>query len=201
MRGRTFGHAAGLAAFVLFLAAPLAKAVPPAPGQAIEYKPYVMDHDYFSCQVPAAWELDRNAEEDEEYKIFEFYVRAPEPRTSINVRYLLADNEDFSDYQDFLERNSRNALGETKTKRENYGPVEKVKLAGLPAFRLQRDLMTFLNPYSKSDESASLRELLYVVPMKDGSFYVLEFSADASVYEAYLPVFEHVAASLKPGQR
>lgn len=201
MRNRTFVGAAGLAAVILFLAAPLAKAVPPAPRQTIEYKPYVMDHDYFTCQVPAAWELERNAEEDEEHLIYEFYIYMPAPQTSINVRYLLKDNEDFAGYQDFLDRNSKNVLGETKNKRENYGPVEKVKLAGLPAFRLRRDLMVYLHPESKSDESASLKELLYVVPMKDGSFYVLEYSADASAFEEYLPVFEHIAASLKPSQR
>lgn len=199
VRERTPGRAAGLAAAILILAAPLARAVAPARGQTIEYKPYLMDHDYFSCEVPADWDLERDA--DEEYRIFEFYVHAPAPRTSINVRYLLKDNEDFAGYQNFLDRNSRNVLGETKNSRENYGPVEKVTLAGLPAFRLRRDRMVFLHPESKSDESASLKELLYVVPIKDGSFYVLEYSADASAYETYLPVFEHVAASLKPGQK
>ncbi|HOW84555.1 MAG TPA: hypothetical protein P5119_04280 [Candidatus Aminicenantes bacterium] len=199
MRERTLGRAAGLAAIILVLAAHPAPAVPTAAGQAVEYKPYVMDHDYFSCEVPAAWDLERDAEEDEEYRIFEFYVHAPAPRTSINVRYLLKDNEDFAGYQNFLDRNSKNVLGETKNSRESYGPVEKVALAGLPAFRLRRDRMVFLHPESKSDESASLKELLYVVPISDGSFYVLEYSADASAYETYLPVFEHVAASLKPG--
>lgn len=198
-----------LVAAVLFLVAlPAAVAVPAIPpaatragAQTIEYITFVMDHDYFSCLVPAAWELERNAEEDEEYRIFEFYARAPEPRTDINVRYLLADNGDFAGYRDFLERNSKNVLGETKNARENYGPVEKTALAGRPAFRLRRDRMVYLHPESKDDASASLKELLYVVPIADGSFYVLHFTADASAYETYLPVFERVAASLKPGQK
>jgi hypothetical protein len=202
MNKKTIFRRTGLGAVVaLFLAALPAPGAAPAVPQDAAYATFVMDHDYFSCLVPAAWELERDAEEDEEYRIFEFTVRPPEPRTSINVRYLLADNEDFAGYEDFLERNSKNVLGETKNARENYGPVEKVALAGRPAFRLRRDLMVYLNPYSKSDESASLKELLYVVPVEDGSFYVLEYSADASVYETYLPVFERVAASFKPGQK
>ena len=197
----------GAAALALAALAALLQATPPAAAavtsgsQDPAFKTFIMDHGYFSCDIPADWEFERDAEEDEEYRIFEFYVQAPAPLTNINVRYLLADNEDFAGAEDFLERNSKNVLGETKNARESYGPVEKIALAGRPAFRLRRDRMVYLHPESKDDASASLKELLYVVPAADGSFYVLHYTAEASVYETYMPVFERVAASFKPGQK
>ncbi|MGZ8896158.1 MAG: hypothetical protein ACXW3H_08120, partial [Candidatus Aminicenantales bacterium] len=85
--------------------------------------------------------------------------------------------------------------------REHYGPVQATKLGGTKAFELRRERMVYLHPESKSDESASLKEMLYVVPMNDGSFYVLQYTAEAAVFEEYLPVFERVAASFKPRGR
>lgn len=193
--------AVALALLIGLCAAVEAQSAPGDPAQGTGFKPYVMDHSYFSCDVPAAWELQRDAEEDAEYGIYEIYLHAPAPMTNINVRYLLKDNGDFSGYKDFLERNSSNALGETKNARENYGPVLAAKLGGMKAFELRRERMVYLHPESKSDESASLKEILYVVPMKDGSFYVLHYTADAAVFGEFLPVFERVAASFKPRGR
>lgn len=193
------------AAVILALLCPLVAAdnlsLPRSPAQATIFKPYVMEKDYFSCDIPADWELQRDAEEDAEYGIYEIYLYAPAPLTSINIRYFLKDNEDFSGYQDFLERNSKNALGETKNARENFGPITKTKLAGKGAFELRREEMVYLHPESKSDESASLKEILYVLPMKDGSFYVLHYAAKTEFFGDYLPAFERVVASFKTDRR
>ena len=187
-------HAWLIAAGLLFMLCPAVQA------QEIKYTTYVMDHDYFSCEIPADWGFDRDAEGDEEYRIYEITIPVPGPMSDINLRCLLKDNEDFSGYQDFLNRNSRNVLGETKNSRESYGPVTKIKLAGRDAFSLRRDRTVFLHPESKSDESAAISEIIYVLPMEDGSFYVLHYRAAADRFQEFLPVFEHVAASFKPGK-
>jgi hypothetical protein len=204
LRKRPFNWIARLAV-VLALLGPLAANGAPSRDQGTAQEPafipYVMEHGYFSCEIPAAWDLQRDPEEDAEYGIYEINLYAPAPLTSINIRCLLKDNEDFSDYRDFLERNSKNALGETKSARENYGPVTKTKIAGKDAFELRREELVYLHPESKSDESASLKEILYVLPMKDGSFYVLHYTAKTEFFGDYLPVFERVVASFKTGPR
>ena len=49
--------------------------------------------------------------------------------------------------------------------------------------------------------SASIKEILCVLPMRDGSFYVLHFSAEAALFGDYFPVFERVVASFKTRSR
>jgi hypothetical protein len=168
-----------------------------AGAQEAAFKPYVMDNGYFSCDIPADWDLQRDAVEVEEYRIYEIALNGPARFTSIAVRYLLKDNSDFTGYKDFLSRNSKNVLGETDNPREHYGPVTKVRLDGRPAFELKRDRLTYLHPESTSDESVRLIEVLDVVPMKDGSFYVLHYTAEAGVFEEFLPVFKRVVGSFK----
>ena len=200
MRNRPFKGIARLAV-LLALLGPLAATGAPSrdrgTAQEPAFIPYVMEHGYFSCEIPAAWDLQRDPEEDAEYGIYEINLYAPAPLTGINIRCLLKDNEDFSGYRDFLERNSKNILGETRNARENYGPVTKTTLDGKPAFALKRDRMTYLHPESTSDESVRLIEDLYVLPMKDGSFYVLHYTAEADAYEEFRPVFERVVRSFR----
>ena len=166
-------------------------------AQEPAFIPYVMEHGYFSCDIPTGWDLSRDPEKDAEYKIFEIALNGPEGFTTIDVSYMLKDNEDFSGYRDFLDRNSRNVLGETDNAREHYGPVTKTTLDGKPALALKRDRMTYLHPESTSDESVRLIEDLTVLPMKDGSFYVLHYTAEADAYEEFRPVFERVVRSFR----
>jgi len=186
-------------AAVVAVACSLVLALPwaPARGQETAFEPYVMEHGYFSCDIPAGWDVRRDPAEDEDYRIFEIALDAPARFTSISVRCLLEDNADFAGYKDFLDRNSRNVLGETDNAREHYGPVTKTTLDGKPAFALKRDRMTYLHPESTSDESVRLIEDLYVLPMKDGSFYVLHYTAEADAYEEFRPVFERVVRSFR----
>lgn len=169
---------------------------------AEEFKKYTMENNFFSCEIPAGWDLIREREKDAEYKIYEIQLigpRADRAPTVINVSYYAKDNPDFIDYRDFLNRNSKNILGETRTKRENYGPVLKVELNKRIAYALERELMVYLHPNTKSDESVSIREQLYVVPASEG-FYVLHYSASRSIYNNYLQVFERIAQTFRPGR-
>jgi len=170
-----------------------------AQAKGAQFKLYSMDNNFFSCSVPSAWTLERDKDRDEEYKIYEIQLLAPKAAkapTSINVAFYAKDNEDFNGHQDFINSNSKNALGETKSTRENYEPVKSIKLAGRAGFELARERLVFLHPNSKSDESVQLKEKLYVLPAKAG-FYVLHFSAEKSAFLANQAVFERVAKSFK----
>lgn len=155
---------------------------------------YAMDENYFTCEIPATWQLERDSEKDAEYKIYEIQLIGPNADNSpseIYVSYYAQDNEDFTDYNNFLVRNSKNILGETKSKREKYGPINNVVLKGRKAFVLERERMVYLHPQSKSDESTYVKDKIYVLPAKDG-FYVLHYSAPKVCYDEQLSVFERV---------
>ncbi len=160
---------------------------------------FIMDNNYFSCGVPDGWRMEREKARDEEYKIYEVQLIAPEAEktpTAIYVSYYTKGNADFAGPEDFIERNSANALGETKSERETYEPVKKMKLNGRKASELSRAKTVYLHPESKSDESVKLQEKLYVLPAKSG-FYVLHFTASETAFNKYLKLFEQVAETFK----
>lgn len=164
---------------------------------------YAMDNNYFTCEIPAIWQFERDKETDAEYKIYEIQLIGPSAdnaSSEIYVSYYAQDNEDFTDYNIFLVRNSKNILGETKSKRENYGPVNKVVLNGRKTFELERERMVYLHPQSKSDESIHIKEKLYVLPAKEG-FYVLHYSAPKLLYDEQLSVFERVVQTFNPSEK
>ncbi len=180
-------------------AKPAAEAAPAAKKAAGgKYVTYSVD-GFFSCLVPDGWDKQRDEVKDKEYNIFEVELLAPgavKAPTSVFVSYYSADNEDFSDHNDFIDRNSKNVLGETKSARETYQPVKKSTLAGRQAFVLEREKLAFLHPETKSDESVALQEKLYILPAKAG-FYVLHYSAEKAAFAKHLAAFEKVAASFK----
>lgn len=170
-----------------------------AKTKGVQFNPYAMDNGYFSCSVPATWMLERDKEKDEQYRIYEIQLLAPKSEkapTSVFVSYYAKDNGDFSNYQNFISRNSKNVLGETKSTRETYEPLKKITIAGRKGFELSNEVLEYLHPQSKSDESVQMKEKMYVLPAKDG-FYVLKFSAQKAAFMENLPIFEKIARSFK----
>lgn len=164
-----------------------------------KFKAYALEGGYFSCQVPDGWGLERDKDKDEEYKIYEVQLLAPKSGkvpTAIQLSFFAAGNSDFKDLNDFVERNSRNALGEQRNSRESYAPVKETTLNGRKAFELSSEVQEYLHPESKSDETARIKEKIYVLPAADG-FYALRFSAEKKAFKANLAVFEKVARSFK----
>lgn len=160
---------------------------------------YVMDSSFFSCQVPAGWDVERDRKSDEEYSIYEVeFIASADGAGSVRIRisYYTPESSDFADYKDFAWRNSRNVAGETKNAREMYAPIKKVEVAGRKAYELVNERMVFLHPESTSDESTQVNEKMYVLPSTRG-FYVLRFTAGPGAYAQYVPVFEQVSRSLK----
>ncbi|MDO8805996.1 MAG: hypothetical protein Q7R35_16385 [Elusimicrobiota bacterium] len=188
-----------LAVSMLSLMAASACAGAQAKAKGVQFKLYAMDNSYFSCSIPVDWSLERNQEKDEQYKIYEIQLLAPKAEkapTSVFVSYYAKDNGDFNDYEDFISRNSKNVLGETKSTRETYEPLKKITMAARKGFELSNEVMEYLHPESKSDESVQMKEKMYVLPAKDG-FYVLKFSAQKTAFIANLPIFEKIAKSFK----
>lgn len=166
---------------------------------AEKFTPYSMDNDYFSCLIPADWSLNRDRDSDEQYKIYEIQLVAPRPARepiSIKVSFYARDNQDFNDYKDFINSNSRNALGETRNARENYAPVKEIKLNGRKGFLLGSERLVYLHPETKSDESVLIKERIYVLPAREG-FYVLRYSAPKADYNTFYRAFLRVARSFK----
>ena len=178
---------------------PAACAGTQAKTKGAQFKNFAMDNNYFSCSVPANWSQERDKDKDEEYKIYEIQLLAPKSEkapTAIFVSYYAKDNEDFNGHEDFISRNSKNVLGETKSTRETYEPLKKITIAGHKGFELSNEVMEYLHPQSKSDESVQMKEKMYVLPAKEG-FYVLKFSAQKTAFIANLPIFEKIAKSFK----
>lgn len=168
-----------------------------------ESKVYSMDKDYFSCVIPAGWKFTRDTSYEEEDGIYGIELAAPKSGKApalIFVTYYAPGNADFKGHDEFLARNSKNALGETKSPTETYGPVKKAVIGSAKAkgFSMARERKRFLHPEGKSEESVVLRETIYVVPAaKKGGFHVLHFSAPKDDYGKYLPVFRRLADSFK----
>ena len=138
---------------------------------------YAMDNNYFTCEIPAIWQFERDKETDAEYKIYEIQLIGPSAdnaSSEIYVSYYAQDNEDFTDYNIFLVRNSKNILGETKSKRENYGPVNKVVLMAAKPLNLSANgWCTYILKASRMRVSISKRNYMYCLPKKGFTFFTI----------------------------
>ena len=110
-------------------------------GQSTPTAPLSKDfqaaNGYFSCEVPAhGWEERSDPEMDPEYHEYNLsLVRSTaQGAVMIDVTYYAPESDSFTGPEDFIKRNTRNALGETKNARETYGQAEHVEDHGLKAF-------------------------------------------------------------------
>ncbi len=130
---------------------------------------YTIEGGYFSCDLPEGWALSRNPEEDAEYGIYEIRLSGGKGQggAEIVVSYCAPGNKDFSGYEDYVARNSKDAFGAVKTATSSYEPVKEIKLSGRPALELAREKFMYLHPHEKSTEGISLKEHIYVFPAKE----------------------------------
>jgi hypothetical protein len=183
----------------------LVLACPPgfAAGQAADKPaaPRFVQYDMgrFSCQVPGAWEASRDRDGEARRKIYELELLGPRAENApvmIYASYYAQGNTDFKTYSGFIERNSRDAVGRTKTPTRKYSPVKETKLNGGKAFSFERDVKEFLDPEGDSEETVAVREKFYVLPGKDG-FFVLHYYAPVSAFAKNLPLFSKMAETCK----
>jgi hypothetical protein len=163
------------------------------------FQKFVMDNNYFSCEIPKNWEFERNKEDEEKYKVFKIKLFAPgteKSPTTIYVTFYAKENKLFNDYNDFIERNSKDLFGGTGDENEKYTPVKKITLNKKKAFYFEVEAKEYLEPESKSEEFVIIKERYYVLPSKNG-FYVLHYTASKPVFQKHLPVFKKVLSSFK----
>ena len=155
--------------------------------------------DRFSCAPPAGWEARRDRENEVKTRIQKLELLGPRAEKApviIYASFYGAANTSFAGCEDFIERNSKNILGETESDTEKFSPVAKTTLAGKKAFVFDSEIKEYLRPESKSEESVIIKEKFYVAPAQ-GGFFVLHYYAPASAFNKHLPVFRKFAASCK----
>jgi len=165
---------------------------------AVKHEPYNMD--YFTCQVPAGWEAGRDKASEAKNKIYELELLGPRVESApvmIYAAYYAKDNGDFKTYDEFIERNSKDAIGRTETPTRKYTPVKETALNGIKAFSFEREVKEFLHPESTSEESVRVREKIYVLPAKEG-FFVLHYYSPVSAFNKHLPVFKKLISTFTP---
>jgi hypothetical protein len=155
--------------------------------------------DRFSCVPPAGWEVTRDRAKEGKTRIQKLELAGPgadKAPVLIYAAFYGAGNTSFAGYEDFIERNSKNILGETVSETEKFSPVKKITLSGKKAFKFDSEIKEYLHPESKSEESVVIKEDFYVVPAGDG-FFVLHYYSPASAFKKHLPVFKKFVAACK----
>ena len=162
-----------------------------------EYLYFKMENNYFSCEIPKNWELKRNREKEQKSNIYKIELLGPRAENApilIYAAHYRKGSATFADYKDFIERNSKNILGETKSDTEKFSPVTETSLAGKKAFEFDREIKEYLHPESNSEESVVIKEKFYVIPAKEG-FFVLHYYAPKAAFVQHLSVFNHIACT------
>ena len=163
------------------------------------FKKFTMDNEYFSCNIPKDWDFTKTDDRKAKKGVYGLQVVGPridDAPTLARVTFYLKNNIYFNGYTDFIDSNSKDIFGDTKTETDTYGPVEKIKLNGRIVYRFERELQANINPESKFGKFIMLKEKLYVIPSEKG-FHVLHFMSSSSSYSEYLPVFEEIVYSFR----
>jgi len=153
--------------------------------------------DRLRCLPPAGWKVMRDRKKEAVSGIQKLELAGPRADRAPVFMYASfygPSNPVFAGHEDFIERNSRNILGEKESDTEKFSPVKKAVLAGDEVFAFASEIKEYLNPENESGGSVVIKEKFYVRPVADG-FFVLRYYAPASAYGRYLPVFEKFASS------
>ena len=179
-------------------AAPVKAKAAAKPQQTTKYTNYNMES--FTCEIPGAWELKRDTVKEMKTKVRKLELSGPRAENAplfIYATHYRKGSSAFVDYKDFIERNSKNILGETESDTEKFSLVKETSLAGKKAFEFDSEIKEYLHPESKSDESVMIKEKFYVIPAKDG-FFVLHYYSPSSAFNKHLPAFKKLVATFKP---
>ncbi len=186
---------------------------------AMKSKDADKDNPYFSCWLPSDWrkkitkrkgsdceklkseELDdydamllkEICENDMAREKFLIELLGPAGKKVPTIIYLSysGNGGKFDDYKDFMEANSKSLI-----KTDKYAPVKKITVAGRKAFYIGRESRRYLDLNGKSEETAAIKESLFVLPGKDG-FYVLHYYALKSDFPKHLKTFNRITETFK----
>jgi hypothetical protein len=156
-----------------------------------------LSNSYFSALLPEGWtqKVSRGADS----QVFQVELKKITEAKIPVIIYLsfYPNNSEFSNYQDFIDSNSKNIFGETSTDKEQYGPVKKITVNGAEAFYLTRDHQDYLKFNKKSKETVKIKDINIVVPSSTG-FYILNYRSEESDTDEYFDVFNRIVKSFKP---
>lgn len=150
---------------------------------------------YFSVLIPVEWKRKISKGSSGVFQLELQKRTGAKIPVSIYISFY-PDNSEFSNYQDFIDSNSKNIFGETSTPREKYGPVKKITVNGMNAFHLSRDHKDYLHLNRNSNESVNIKDIYIVIPASK-SFYILNYRAAKSDTDKYLSVFNKIVKSFK----
>ena len=171
-----------------------------AQDQDIEtQKQYTIEGNYFKCELPDGWSINRSKISDEAEKVYGVWALGPRTKEGvavmITVDYYSMDNTLFKSPAEFIKRNT--TPGPIKIEGDRYSPVKTIKVANRNAKSFEKETSIFLPPNTPWAREIAIKEKKVVLPASEG-FYVLLYYAQASVYEKYFPWFERVLKSFTP---
>lgn len=161
-----------------------------------QFLPFTCYSNYFKVQVPADWKLYEDITAADAEKVYGMDVKGPANKdgafTSITVLYYGPDHLLFKSPEEFIKANSTPKGRGTAEKFERVTPAD---VAGKKASRIDRHV--FLTLPSRK-EAIPMHELLFVLPVEKGGFFVLEYSSAEDVFDKYVSIFDVVLATFKP---
>lgn len=164
-----------------------------------DFTRFKMVPEYFSCDIPKTWTSRRDPEREQKNRVYKLELTAPgtyKAPVTIYAVYYSTGNTVFKNYTDFIERNSKNILGETQSDTEKFSPVKQISLNGKKAFEFESEIQEYLHPESKSDEAVVIKEKFYVIPSSSG-FFALRYYAPKSSFNRHLGVFKRISSTFK----
>lgn len=172
------------------------------------YDKFVMDHDYFTCYLPASWKLERDREGDEKAGIFEVNLTMPEkakpeegeayffPDPLIYVGYYRKSNVQNKTYASFIKDYEKLAVKREGSDKSRYEKPKEIRVNGKEAAEIVYDVYQEKPRGPLFTTKYWLKAKFMVIKAKEG-FYVLAYKCPQEFYGQYLPVFEEVAKSFE----
>lgn len=172
------------------------------------YTKFVMDHDYFTCLIPAKWELQRDKGGDEKAGIFEIRLTKPDkakeedgekylfPDPIIYVGYYSKNNDQKKTYENYV-KDYDNLMQEHKgSERSTYEKPQNITFSGRDAVVQSYEVYQEFPRGPFFSIKYFLKAKFIIVRAEDG-FYVIAYKSPKEFYDKYLPVFEEVAKSFQ----
>lgn len=172
------------------------------------YDKFVMDHDYFSCYLPADWKLERDQEGDEKAGIFEITLTMPgktkpedgeknfSPDPLIYVGFYAKNNKQNKTYESFIKDYEELALKNEGSDKSHYKKPAQMLFNGEKAMAIEYEVYQEKPNGPLVTIQYWLKAKFIVINAKEG-FYVLAYKSPQKFYDKYLPAFEEVTKTFK----
>jgi len=169
---------------------------------------FVMDHDYFSCYLPARWKLERDQAGDERAGIYEINLTMPEkakpedgdkyyqPDPLIYVGYYAENNQEKKTREGFLQDYDELAKKREGSDQSHFDRPKSITFDGKEAWEITYEVYQELPHGPLFTIKFWLKVKFIMVKAKDG-FYVLAYKSPVEFHEQYLPAFEEVVGTFR----